>query len=145
MNYFDLFDLPVSYSINEKALTDAYLRKQSAVHPDVDESTSDDSAYLNAAYIILLNPLDRAKYFLETQGRHLDALDFGFESEAFDLQEQYESLSTADDKEIFKEELSKKICELISKLYCLENDLDEFQKNYNFLRFLNSFREKITK
>jgi molecular chaperone HscB len=145
MNYFEIFEIPVGYKIDETALTGTYLRKQSQVHPDIGgEAGHEESALLNVAYKTLLNPLERAKHFLEIQAKYdADAPDSQFSSEAFNLREKYESLTSPEDKKKFQEELSRRISELTAALYNLENDLDEFRKTYGLARFVASFLEKI--
>jgi molecular chaperone HscB len=143
MNYFEALGIPVSYGIDKDALTRAYLQKQSLLHPDINDAESEKSAFLNKAYRILLNPLDRAGYFLEIHEIHSDNLDTEFTLEAFDLREQYEVLESLEDKKNFQDALSLRISELITVLHSLENNLDEFRKNYGLLRFMVSFWEKV--
>lgn len=72
-NYFALFDLPVQFSVDRKALSLAFRAKQSAHHPDkfahADASAQRESlqasAFINEAYQTLSNPTRRAAYLLE--------------------------------------------------------------------------------
>ncbi|MDR0753148.1 MAG: hypothetical protein LBE95_00535 [Holosporaceae bacterium] len=143
MNYFEAFGIPICYNIDEDALTRVYLQKQALLHPDVNDVEFEKSAFLNKAYNVLLNPLDRAGYFLEIHERYSDNLDAEFSLEAFNLREKYEILKSSEDKKNFQNMLSLRVSELITTLYNLENDLDEFQKNYGLLRFIASFGEKV--
>ncbi|MDR2645691.1 MAG: Fe-S protein assembly co-chaperone HscB [Holosporaceae bacterium] len=143
MNYFEALGIPIRYNIDEDALTRTYLQKQALLHPDVNDAESERSAFLNKAYKILLSPLDRAGYFLEIHKRHSDNLDAEFTFEAFNLREQYETLESSKDKKSFHDTLSRRIFELVTTLRNLEDNLDEFQKNYGLLRFIASFLEKI--
>ncbi|MDR0968655.1 MAG: hypothetical protein LBL99_03430 [Holosporaceae bacterium] len=144
MNYFELLGIPVAYKIDEATLTKLYLQKQSRVHPDVSESGREESAALNVAYKALLDPLERAKHFLEVRGiTNADELEPQFVSEAFIIREEYSSLKALEDKKNFQNELSRRISELIATLYNLENNLGEFRKNYGFARFIGSFLEKV--
>jgi DnaJ-domain-containing protein 1 len=140
VNYFEAFGIPVKYKIDENLLVQTYLQKQSCFHPDLNDSGSRESAFLNKAYKILSDPIARAEHFLEVHGKRTDILDPEFSLEAFDLREKYE---IEEDKENFQEELSKRTSELISTLCNLEDNLDEFQKNYGLLRFIGSFLEKV--
>jgi DnaJ-domain-containing protein 1 len=143
MNYFEALGIPVGYKINEEVLVRNYLRKQSQVHLDVGAMESEKSSYINIAYKVLSQPLDRAKYFLEIHGKYADSLDPEFASEMFSMREKYEALSAPEEKKKFQNELSKRIEELIKTLEKSEEDLDKFQKFYGLLRFTNSFLEKI--
>ncbi|MDR2158135.1 MAG: hypothetical protein LBO02_02345 [Holosporaceae bacterium] len=143
MNYFEIFEIPVGYRINEEMLLQSYLRKQSAVHPDANGAESAESARLNVAYRVLLDPIERARHLLEINGKEADKVASDFTSEMFSWREKYESLTSTREKEIFREKLSTRVSELIDRLYDLENNMDEFEKYYSLLRFVSSFREKI--
>jgi hypothetical protein len=60
-----------------------------------------------------------------------------------DWREKYESLASTEEKGKFLKELSKRISELIGKLYDLDNNMDEFGKYYGLLRFVGSLKEKV--
>jgi molecular chaperone HscB len=143
MNCFDFFGIPFGYNVDASALTKIYLRRQARVHPDANASNCKESAELNAAYKTLMNPIERARHFLEILGRRGDDLDPQFAAEAFELREKYESLIASEDKKKFQDKLSQRIAELIATLHNLEDNLDEFQKYCGLLRFIDSFLEKI--
>ncbi|MDR0631866.1 MAG: hypothetical protein LBF54_01305 [Holosporaceae bacterium] len=143
MNYFEALGIPVGYRINEEDLVRNYLRKQSQIHSDAGTMESGEFSHINTAYKTLSHPIDRAKYFLEIQGKCTDSLDPEFAPEMFSLREKYETLSTPEEKKKFHDELSKLIRELIETLEKSEDDLGKFQKFYGLLRFTNSFLEKI--
>ncbi|MBL8510568.1 MAG: Fe-S protein assembly co-chaperone HscB [Betaproteobacteria bacterium] len=75
-NYFELFDLPITYHINVGDLELAYRDVQSVVHPDryavAEEAAQRLAAQwatrANEAYAILKSPLKRARYFLQLHG-----------------------------------------------------------------------------
>jgi molecular chaperone HscB len=140
MNYFEKLEIPVRYKIDVDSMVQTYLQKQSRFHPDANDSESEESAFLNKAYKVLSDPIARAEHFLEIHRKCTDVLDPEFSLEAFNLREKYEM---EEDKKNFQEELSKRASELISTLCDLEDNLDEFQKNYGLLRFIGSFLEKV--
>jgi len=80
-NYFALFGLEQSYSVDRKALKASYLQLQREVHPDnfvtesdaVQRDAMQRVSYLNQAYETLLNPVQRAIYLLQTNGHEYDA------------------------------------------------------------------------
>ncbi|MDR1983015.1 MAG: hypothetical protein LBQ08_04450 [Holosporaceae bacterium] len=143
VNFFSVLEIPVGYKIDQKTLLKNYLKKQSLVHPDIEESRSNESVYLNIAYNTLLNPVNRAMHLLEIHKRNVDAIAPEFISEAFNLREKYDSLQSSEDKNKFQNKLSERISELTSMLYDLEGDLDEFQKYFSLLKFISSFLQKV--
>jgi len=76
LNYFKLFDFPVSFNIDLTELSLRYQTLQKAVHPDKFAHLSDQeqrvavqkSADINDAYQTLKNPLQRAEYLLIQRG-----------------------------------------------------------------------------
>ena len=79
-NHFQLFDLPLAYSLNMQALERAYREVQREVHPDRFVSASDAEKRLaaqwatqaNEAYRTLKSPLNRGRYFLRLNGIDTD-------------------------------------------------------------------------
>ncbi len=79
-DYFALFALPRSYSVDESALDAAYRKLQSEVHPDRFATAGElekrlalqASARVNEAYRSLKDPVERAQYLLSLKG--VDAL-----------------------------------------------------------------------
>jgi molecular chaperone HscB len=76
MRFFDFFDLPVSFLLDEDALRRAYLAKSKQFHPDFFTLESDEvqaevlknSSLNNEAYRTLSNFDQRMKYILEEKG-----------------------------------------------------------------------------
>jgi molecular chaperone HscB len=75
-NYFELFNLPVAFSLDEKALRERYLILQRVVHPDrfvnksepEKKSALQESARINTAFHVLMSPVERALYLLSLAG-----------------------------------------------------------------------------
>ena len=80
-NHFELFGLPVQFTIDRQALDKAYKEIQSLVHPDrfvtateAEKRTAMQwAAMANDAYHILRNPIKRAAYLCELNGYNLNA------------------------------------------------------------------------
>jgi molecular chaperone HscB len=100
-NFFELFDLPVSFEIDIPDLTERYRRLQNTVHPDRFANASDaqrrlalqQSARINEAFQTLKDPLLRARYLLELNGVDMrndtdTAMDPGFLMQQMELREQ---------------------------------------------------------
>lgn len=75
-NYFELFELPVDFNIDENRLTDRYRQMQQAVHPDRFVNSTDQerrlsvqhAAKINEAYETLRDSMLRARYLLSLHG-----------------------------------------------------------------------------
>jgi len=75
-SYFDLFGLPVTYSVAAADLSERYKTLQKTVHPDKFSAATDQerlyslqySSRVNEAYQTLKSPLLRATYLLGLSG-----------------------------------------------------------------------------
>jgi hypothetical protein len=143
-NFFEIFGLPVAYSIDENELTKIYFQKQMESHPDVarDFSKESEAAVINLAYKILLDPIARAEHFLQLHGVAYNSTCSAFASEMFDISEKYSLLTLDSDRKNFCSALADRMLEIISLLYKIENDLPEFGRQFCLLRFMGSFLEK---
>ena len=76
MNYFELFNIPVSFDVDLSVLPQTYQQLQRLTHPDKFASGSDQqklvaiqkNAQVNDAYSVLKSPLSRAEYLLSLRG-----------------------------------------------------------------------------
>jgi molecular chaperone HscB len=146
MNYFELFDLPIAYTVDESKLTDIYLKKQAVAHPDspmYNQSTPAESAMLNIAYKTLMDPLMRAEYFLVLHNIKMEDIDVKHAAEVFDIYETHAALKTTEEKELFQDNLSQRVSELEKSLYGIGNDISKFCEIFGLLRFINVFLEKV--
>jgi len=99
-DFFELFNLPVSFDIDASQLTERYRALQSSIHPDRFAAASDQerrlsvqmAAHINEAYQTLKQPLSRARYLLQQVGVDMaqssTALDIEFLAEQIVLREQ---------------------------------------------------------
>jgi molecular chaperone HscB len=75
-NYFELFDLPISFDIDNRDLAARYRQLQRRVHPDRFADGSDQerrlsmqmTALINEAFHTLKDPLNRGRYLLKLRG-----------------------------------------------------------------------------
>ncbi len=71
-DYFELFHLPVAYTLDQAVLRRVYQEHQAVLHPDhyatqgplAKKLSAQQSAYVNEAYRVLSDPLKRAAYLL---------------------------------------------------------------------------------
>lgn len=83
-NFFELFDIPVSYDVDLNAVQQQYLRLQKQVHPDKYANASDSekrlsmqqTSWINEAQATLKDPVLKAGYLLKLKG-----IDFSLENE----------------------------------------------------------------
>lgn len=121
-NYFQLFDLPVQFALEQAQLGARYRQLQGELHPDRYASASDHeqrvavqySAQVNAAYATLRKSLPRALYLLELAGMSQEEIssqqiDGGFLIEQMDLREKLESMEGLVDPDPVLEHLVKEI------------------------------------
>ncbi len=93
--YFQLFDLPVAYDVDDALLAARYRERQQTVHPDRHAGSSPGerlravklSSDLNEAYQCLRKPLSRAIYLLDLAGHDARA-DSTFRQDMSFLQQQ---------------------------------------------------------
>ena len=143
-NYFEMFGIPISFSINKDNLTAAYLKKQGEIHPDVaGDVSSTQSAMLNVAYTALLDPVSRAEHFLLLRGisTQLTYSD-RHSSEMFSIHEKYSSLSREEEKFAFRNFLKNRISEIEKSMYYLDGNIKEFADSFCLMSFIKAFLEK---
>ena len=79
--YFELFQLPPAFDIDNETIEQTYRRLAARFHPDKFAAASSFeqkqavmmAATLNDAYRTLMSPIDRAAYLLKSQGMDADA------------------------------------------------------------------------
>lgn len=121
-SYFQLFELPVQFSVDSTALGERYRQLQRELHPDRFASAADHeqriavqySAFVNEAYAALRAPLSRALYLLELKGMSQqdisrEQVDGGFLIEQMELREKLESMHDLVDPDTVLDHLVKEI------------------------------------
>lgn len=164
--HFELFELPVSYELNLKDLSQRYRELQRAVHPDRFANASDrerrlsveKAALINEAYQILKSPQRRARYMLELQSVSFDdekdmALDPAFLMEQIELRESLSELDKTDEP---LESLAKIMSDIKDRISMVLNEiskelvspqLDDKQKSdvkqlVHKMQFLNKLQQE---
>ena len=121
-NYFQLFDLPEDFALDQAQLGKRYRQLQKELHPDRYASGSAHeqrlavqySALINEAYATLRKALPRALYLLELAGMSQEdiagqQIDGGFLMAQMDLREKLVSLAEMVDPETALEHLVTEI------------------------------------
>ncbi|NOY62652.1 MAG: Fe-S protein assembly co-chaperone HscB [Gammaproteobacteria bacterium] len=107
-NHFELFDIPITFDIDNEQLTARYRTLQRMFHPDRFAHTTPQeqrlsmqySAQLNDAYQVLKKPLNRAEYLLtlyDVSNEGHTVTDGEFLMEQFELREQLMAIRKHDD------------------------------------------------
>lgn len=102
-NYFEIFQLPVSFELDEDQLAARHRQLQSTVHPDKFVGATDHekrlslqwATQINSAYDTLRAPLPRAIYLLALKDVNIEdnpQLDPMFLMEQLELREQLEDI-----------------------------------------------------
>ncbi len=95
MNYFQLFDIEISFDVDFNQLSQTYQTLQKAVHPDRFAHASSQaqllavhkSAEINDAYQTLKQPLKRAEYILTLRGVEMPNEQKSFSDTRFLMQQ----------------------------------------------------------
>ncbi|HEC29384.1 MAG TPA: Fe-S protein assembly co-chaperone HscB [Gammaproteobacteria bacterium] len=127
-NYFSIFGMPVSYTVDAGFLMQRYRELLQTVHPDRFASASGQerrlslqySTHINEALRVLKDPLERARYILELKGMQWDdeqttLSDPGFLMQQMDLRESLSEVREQSDP-------LEAIAEIISSVSSLMQD-----------------------
>lgn len=128
-NYFQLFDLPVDFAVDQAQLGARYRQLQKELHPDRYAHASAHeqrlaiqySSLVNEAYATLRKPLPRALYLLRLADMSDEAiaavpLDGGFLIAQMDLREKLEDMEDLVDPETALDHLVTEIGEDVAAL-----------------------------
>jgi len=162
-NYFELFDIPVSFVVDLEKLAVSYRQLQQQVHPDKFVTSSAQerrlsiqyAARINDAYQVLKSPLKRAQYLLElnefsTQDEDT-AMDNAFLMEQMELRETLEKISRAENPNLALDAFIKKIDGLEKNIIATlttqfenltENLLGQINETVKKLQFINKLKEE---
>ena len=161
-NHFELFKLPVQFSIDRQALDKTYKDIQNLVHPDrfvtateAEKRTAIQlAAMANDAYHILRNPIKRAAYLCELNGYNLNAETHVSMDPEFLIQqiEWRESLENArEEKDIVRLEklddeqraLRDEQMEILQK-HLGDKQFDKAAQDIRKMMFLEKFNDEIS-
>ncbi|MBI1781260.1 MAG: Fe-S protein assembly co-chaperone HscB [Sphingobacteriales bacterium] len=167
MNYFELFELPVSLKVDVSAIAKKYFELQKKYHPDYYSNASEEvqadvlekAAHINKAFKTFKNPDETIKYVL-MQKRLLEEeekyqLPPGFLMEMMDLNEQLaEAAFDGDDNlaavKMSMENAEKEIYSPVQSIIenykegeTTETDLLKVKEYYYKKKYLNRLKEQV--
>lgn len=141
-NFFDLFQLPISFEVNLNSLNSKLLQLLSQLHPDKfitasmqeKEISMKNTSLINRAFRVLKDPILRAEHILKLNGcdtENQKINDSGFLMEAMEWREN--NVSTNEINQIWESTLN----ELKEKLH--NNKFDEALQIFLKLKFIKRF------
>lgn len=157
-DFFELFDLPVSFEINIPELTSKYREMQRTVHPDKFASASDlerrismqMAARVNEGYQVLKDPLARSQYLLELHGIPVKdtetTMDNMFLMEQMELRETLAELGDSNNPvselQTFRKHISIRENEILAQIGRLfeQDDNEQLQQAVELTKKLQFFR-----
>lgn len=142
-NYFQLFGLRKSFSVDLDKLSRSYRTLQKEFHPDkfANKSAAENrlsvqiTSLLNEAYSTLKSPLKRAEYLLGLEGKHLSKdthtiNDMGFLAKQMVWREALANMDTA--VESHAEPVAEQLGNLLKDVqHERQSIIDTFEQRYN--------------
>ena len=161
-NYFELFDIPVSYTVDLTKVRQHHCELQKDVHPDRFANASAQekrismqrTSLINQAFHTLSHPIERATYLLELRGVDFNTdnqttMDAEFLLQQMDLRE---ALAEAGDKADPLAELERLETEINDSMKMLQNrfqqdtekdDLDDAKELVRKMQFLYKAGQEV--
>ncbi len=133
MNYFELFEMPISLQVDKKYLQNKYFELQKKYHPDFFSNESQEeqddvlekSSMVNKAYKTFQNDAETIKYVLHVKGLMEEKEKYELLPEFLtEMMELNETLMEVDDSSL--EETETKISQLEKQLYDKVQNIIEY-------------------
>jgi len=161
-NYFELFEIPVSYDVDVNQLQHRYRDLQKAVHPDKYANASSQerrismqqTSLINQALHTLKHPVERAVYLLQLKGIDFTmdnetTMDAAFLMEQMEMREKLESMRQQQDPltelDIMRTDARSKMSALAEKFKQAyqSDELDDAREIVRKLQFMNKAKNEI--
>jgi len=121
-NFFELFDLPVSYAVDLQKAQQQYMELQKQVHPDKFANASDQekrlsmqqTSWINEAFTTLKDDVLRATYLLKLKGTDINlenetTMDAVFLMQQLEMRERLENIKQESDPLDVLDSMAKEI------------------------------------
>lgn len=152
MKYYDFFELPVSFQIDETALRQKFLENTRLYHPDfyineseaVQQEMMEKSSLNNDAFKVLSNPKVRSQYLLTESGilvKGENQLPQEFLFEMMEFNEKISEIKISNEMDSLKSLEN----EAESILQNIEKKLVEYQKICDFEPFFSEEWQRMAK
>ena len=154
MNYYELFEMPLSLKVDKKHLQDKYFELQKKYHPDFFSNESEEeqadvlerSSMINKAYKIFQDDDETIKYFLQQKGLLEEEEKYELPPDfLMEMMELNEALMEVDDSSL--EETETKISQLQKHLYdevqnIIEHYIEDRTTNEQLLQVKDYYYKK---
>ena len=161
-NFFELFDLPVSYDVDLTKIQQCYMQLQKQVHPDKFANASDrekslsmqQTSWINEAKTTLENPVSRAIYLLKLKGLDINldnetTMDAVFLMQQLEMRERLENVKNEADPLVTLDAMTndvkgvtKEMMNSFSNSYDADQ-LDDAREWIRKLQFLQKAKKEI--
>ncbi len=121
-NFFELFELPISYDVDLNKIQHHYMSLQKQVHPDKFANASDQekrlsmqqTSWINEAQATLKNPVSRAIYLLKLKGIDINlenetTMDAVFLMQQLEMRERLENIKQESDPLAALDDMAKEL------------------------------------
>lgn len=161
-NYFDLFEIPVSYDVDLARVQHRYRELQKAVHPDKYANAGaqerrismQHTSLINQALHTLKHPVERAIYLLQLKGVDFTmdketTMDAAFLMEQMEMRENLESVREKVDPLAELDSMSadvKSNMDVMAKVFkhaYTSGELDDARESVRKLQFLYKAKQEI--
>lgn len=161
-NFFELFDLPVSYDIDVGQMQQAYMALQKQAHPDRFASASDQekrlsmqqTSWINEAQATLKDPVQRAAYMLKLRGQDINlhnetTMDAAFLMQQLQMRERLEHIKDETDPLTALDKMAKEVKQAANELMQAfsqaweEDRLDDAREIIRKLQFMQKAKNQI--
>ncbi len=161
-NFFELFELPVSYDVELNQVQKKYMDLQKQVHPDKFANASDQekrlsmqqTSWLNEAQATLKDPVLRAIYLLKLNGTDINlenetTMDAAFLMQQLEMRERLEHMKKEHDPLLALDGMAKELKSSsndMMKSFSLcyeENQIDSAREWIRKLQFMQKAKNEI--
>jgi len=161
-NFFELFDLPVSYNVDVIKIQQRYMELQKLVHPDKFANASDyekslsmqRTSWINEAKTTLVNPVLRATYLLKLKGLDINlenetTMDAVFLMQQLEMRERLEHVKSEADPLAILDIMAKEVMVTTQELMdgfagsYKDDELDDAREWIRKLQFLSKAKKEI--
>ena len=161
-NFFELFDLPISYDVDLSKIQQWYMQLQKQVHPDKFANASDrekslsmqQTSWINEAKTTLVNPVLRATYLLKLKGLDINlenetTMDAVFLMQQLEMRERLENVKKEVDPLDVLDSMAKDVKSTTQDLMkgfaqsYVEDQLDDAREWIRKLQFLQKAKKEI--
>ncbi len=161
-NFFELFELPVSYDVNLNQVQKKYMDLQKQVHPDKFANASDQekrlsmqqTSWINEAQATLKDPVLRAIYLLKIKGTDINlenetTMDAAFLMQQLEMRERLEHIKQEGDPLAALDSMAKELktstqdmMDAFSEAYQAEQ-IDDAREWIRKLQFMQKAKKEI--